>query len=89
MCLSVNVTIKGPSEEPMREHWNLVWINAKMFISFACPSKEHAVNAAIDLCGSSDDEMTLYVEGPRGQRIEQREINAMHFRRERGAERLV
>jgi hypothetical protein len=58
----------------MSEHWNLVWINPKMLISFACPSKEHALSAAVDLHRSDNDDITLYVEGPRGQRIEQHEI---------------
>jgi hypothetical protein len=74
----------------MSEHWNLILIIPKMLISFACPSKEHALSAAVDLCRSGNDEITLYVEGPLGQRIEQHEINAMHFTLgERGVERLV
>jgi hypothetical protein len=63
----------------MAERWNLIRVHPGMLISFGYPSREHALLAALDLCDDVGDDCAFHVEGPSGQRIEQREIVIMRF----------
>ena len=63
----------------MREKWNLFRVQPGMLISLAYPSREGAILAAFELCDNVGEDPAFYVEGPSGQRIEQRDIMTMRF----------
>jgi hypothetical protein len=66
-------------KEGMDEPWNLIRIRARTLVSFAYPSGECALFAALDLCDSPEEDLSFYIEDPENQRIDQRDINPMGF----------
>ena len=63
----------------MNDRWNLIQVKPRMLLSVAYPSREDALNAAVDLPHGIGDDTSFFVEGPAGQRIEQHDIDLMRF----------